>query len=58
MLVGGNLGIAIPIVMRRGKIVEDAETAILFEKPQHAYTRLLRDSIPLPEVSDGWLKEF
>ena len=46
------------IVMRRGKIVEDAETAILFEKPQHAYTRLLRDSIPLPEVSDGWLKEF
>jgi ABC-type oligopeptide transport system ATPase subunit len=45
------------IVMRRGEIVEDAETAILFEKPQHAYTRLLRDSIPLPEVSDGWLKE-
>jgi len=45
------------IVMRRGEIVEDAETATLFEKPQHAYTRLLRDSIPLPEVSDGWLKE-
>ena len=45
------------IVMRHGEIVEDAETAILFERPQHAYTRLLRDSIPLPEVSDGWLKE-
>lgn len=45
------------IVMRRGEIVEDAETATLFEKPQHVYTRLLRDSIPLPEVSDGWLKE-
>ena len=45
------------IVMRRGEIVEDAETVTLFEKPQHAYTRLLRDSIPLPEVSDGWLKE-
>ena len=45
------------IVMRRGEIVEDAETATLFETPQHAYTRLLRDCIPLPEVSDGWLKE-
>ncbi len=45
------------IVMRRGEIVEDAETAAIFEKPQHDYTRLLRDSIPLPEVSDGWLKE-
>ncbi|QIG47731.1 ABC transporter ATP-binding protein [Nordella sp. HKS 07] len=45
------------IVMRGGEIVEDADTVTLFEKPQHAYTRLLRDSIPLPEVSDGWLKE-
>ena len=45
------------IVMRKGEIVEDADTATLFEKPQHAYTRLLRDSIPLPEVSDGWLQE-
>jgi ABC-type oligopeptide transport system ATPase subunit len=45
------------IVMRRGEIVEDADTATLFDKPQHAYTRLLRDCIPLPEVSDGWLKE-
>ncbi|WP_119387782.1 ATP-binding cassette domain-containing protein [Taklimakanibacter lacteus] len=45
------------IVMRKGEIVEDAATAAIFEKPQHAYTRLLRDSIPLPEVSDGWLKE-
>ena len=45
------------IVMRKGEIVEDAGTAAIFEKPQHAYTKLLRDSIPLPEVSDGWLKE-
>ena len=45
------------IVMRKGEIVEDADTVTLFEKPQHAYTRLLRDSIPLPEVSDGWLTE-
>lgn len=45
------------IVMRRGEIVEDADTVAIFEKPRHEYTRLLRDSIPLPEVSDGWLKE-
>ncbi|HTN95958.1 MAG TPA: ABC transporter ATP-binding protein [Nordella sp.] len=43
------------IVMRQGEIVEDADAATLFEKPQHAYTKLLRDSIPLPEVSEGWL---
>jgi ABC-type oligopeptide transport system ATPase subunit len=45
------------MVMRHGEIVEDAETATLFDKPLHAYTKLLRDCIPLPEVSDGWLKE-
>jgi len=45
------------IVMRQGEIVEDADTAALFDRPQHAYTRLLRDCIPLPEVSHGWLKE-
>ncbi|MGE3876566.1 MAG: ATP-binding cassette domain-containing protein [Parvibaculaceae bacterium] len=46
------------IVMRHGEIVEDADTATLFDRPQHAYTRLLRDCIPLPEVSAGWLKEL
>jgi ABC-type glutathione transport system ATPase component len=46
------------IVLRYGEIVEDAETATLFDKPQHAYTRLLRDCIPLPEVSTGWLREL
>ena len=45
------------IVMRQGEIVEDADTATLFARPQHAYTKLLRDCIPLPEVSAGWLKE-
>ena len=45
------------IVMRQGEIVEDANTATLFDHPRHAYTRLLRDCIPLPEVSAGWLKE-
>ena len=46
------------IVMRQGEIVEDADTATLFDRPQHAYTKLLRDCIPLPEVSTGWLKEL
>ncbi len=46
------------IVMRRGEIVEEADTATLFDRPQHAYTRLLRDCIPLPEVSTGWLREL
>lgn len=46
------------IVMRHGEIVEDADTITLFGRPQHAYTRLLRDCIPLPEVSVGWLKEM
>ncbi|MGE0007136.1 MAG: ATP-binding cassette domain-containing protein [Parvibaculaceae bacterium] len=45
------------IVMRRGEIVEEADTAALFDRPRHAYTRLLRDCIPLPEVSAGWLRE-
>lgn len=45
------------IVMRRGEIVEDADTATLFERPQNPYTKLLRDCIPLPEVSEGWLRE-
>lgn len=45
------------MVMRHGEIVEDADTATLFDRPQHAYTRLLRDCIPLPEVSTGWLRE-
>jgi dipeptide transport system ATP-binding protein len=46
------------IVMRRGEIVEEADTATLFEEPRHPYTRILRDCIPLPEVGDGWLKEL
>jgi peptide/nickel transport system ATP-binding protein len=44
------------IVMRRGEIVEDQETAALFASPRHEYTRLLRAAIPLPEVSEGWLE--
>ena len=45
------------VVMRQGEIVENSETRELFDHPQHAYTRLLRDCIPLPEVTAGWLRE-
>lgn len=36
------------IVMRRGEIVERGETTSLLENPQHPYTRLLIDSVPVP----------
>lgn len=36
-------------VMRRGRIVELAETSRLFAAPQHPYTRLLLSAIPSPD---------
>ncbi|MFK4837394.1 dipeptide ABC transporter ATP-binding protein [Microbacterium sp. ZW T2_14] len=38
------------VVMRRGEIVERGRTDELLADPQHAYTRLLIDSVPKP----GW----
>lgn len=38
-------------VMYLGKIVEMAETAILFEKPKHPYTLALLEAIPVPDPS-------
>jgi ABC-type glutathione transport system ATPase component len=38
------------VVMRAGEIVERGTTASLLDDPKHAYTRLLRDSVPEP----GW----
>jgi len=35
-------------VMRKGKIVETAETGSVFANPRHPYTRLLLDSVPRP----------
>jgi oligopeptide transport system ATP-binding protein len=34
------------IVLHAGKVVEQARTRDLFERPQHAYTRQLLESIP------------
>ncbi len=34
-------------VMYRGRIVEEAPAAVIFEKPKHPYSRVLLDSIPV-----------
>ncbi|MFB7677190.1 ABC transporter ATP-binding protein [Kitasatospora purpeofusca] len=38
------------VVMRHGRIVEAGPTATVLDDPQHAYTRLLLESVPRP----GW----
>lgn len=43
------------IVMRRGKIVEAGETAVILDRPKHPYTQLLVSSVP--ELRANWLQE-
>jgi ABC-type oligopeptide transport system ATPase subunit len=42
------------IVMQTGKIVEDAETQDLFERPASAYARELLDAIPTLDPTTRW----
>jgi oligopeptide transport system ATP-binding protein len=39
------------MVMRHGRVVEAGPTTDVLDRPQHPYTRLLRDSVPRP----GWV---
>ncbi len=42
------------LVLHQGVIVEEGETAALFEAPQAAYTRALLEAIPLPDPDQPW----
>ena len=37
------------LVMKAGKVVEEAATAELFEAPRHDYTKMLLSSVPQPK---------
>lgn len=43
------------LVLHRGEIVEEAETAALFDDPQAEYTRSLLRAIPLPDPHQPWV---
>jgi peptide/nickel transport system ATP-binding protein len=43
------------LVLYQGEIVEQGETAQLFDAPQAAYTRQLLSAIPLPDPDQNWL---
>ena len=43
------------LVLHQGEVVEDAETATLFDAPQAAYTRELLNAIPLPDPHQPWV---
>jgi peptide/nickel transport system ATP-binding protein len=42
-------------VLSAGEVVEDGDTAAVFAAAEHAYTRELLQSVPLPEVEEGWI---
>lgn len=42
-------------VMRHGVVVEEGRCEEVFAAPKNAYTRLLLDAIPLPEIDPTWL---
>jgi peptide/nickel transport system ATP-binding protein len=42
------------IVLYRGDVVEKGDVESVIRNPQHAYTRLLVDSIPWPNLDQKW----
>jgi peptide/nickel transport system ATP-binding protein len=42
------------VVMQRGKVVEQGDTAQVFSDPQHPYTRLLLSLVPPADPSVAW----
>ncbi len=46
------------VVMYRGRVVEQAPTAQIFENPQHPYTRALLDAIPASNPRDKRQRTF
>jgi ABC-type microcin C transport system duplicated ATPase subunit YejF len=42
-------------VMRHGRVEEEGDCERVFTAPASAYTRMLLDAIPLPEVDPHWL---
>lgn len=42
------------LVLQHGEIVEEGETAALFDAPQAVYTQELLDAIPLPDPNQVW----
>lgn len=43
------------VVLHHGEVVEDSDTAALFDAPQAAYTRELLNAIPLPDPNQPWI---
>lgn len=43
------------VVLHHGEVVEDSDTAALFDAPLAAYTRELLNAIPLPDPNQPWI---
>jgi peptide/nickel transport system ATP-binding protein len=50
--LGGDI-----MVMRKGQVVETGTVENVLSNPQHAYTRLLLDSIPSPDPDERWVED-